>query len=225
MSTYWPLHEIRLTVGNLTLTPMTEHDLDTLATLQPPDLELDPRATRYAGLDESSSRGVVLHQAYWRSMGTWSPDDWNVIFVVRRGTQPLGLQGLEGLDFRVLRTVDTSSWLVAEERGAGVGTAARRAVLVLAFDHLGAQAAVSSAWHDNHASLGVSRRLGYHPNGEVFMARAQHPDGVDRLLHLRMTLADWRRSGGGSGVGVGGATTVVVEGLMAALPLFDLPAD
>lgn len=217
MSTYWPLHDLRLTLGDLTLTPMTEQDLDALADLQPPDLELDPRATRYSGVDGSRGRGVVLHQEYWRSMGTWSPDDWNLYFVVRRRTRPLGLQGLEGPDFRVLRTVDTSSWLTADERGHGIGTAARRAVLALAFDHLGARAAVSSAWHDNAASLGASRRLGYRPNGEVFMARADHPRGVDRLLHRRMTLSDWRTSGGGLGV--------AVDGLGAALPLFDLPAD
>ncbi len=217
MSRWWPLHDLRLATGDLTLTPMTEADLDTLANLQPLDLELDPRATRYPGVEDIVGRGAVLHQEYWRSMGTWTPDNWKLFFVVRRGSRVLGLQGLEGPDFRVLRTVDTSSWLAADVRGAGVGTAARRAVLALAFDHLGARAAVTSAWHDNHASLGVSRRLGYRPNGEVFLVRVDHPDGVDTLLHLRMTLADWKGSGGGA--------DVAVEGLAAALRLFDLPAS
>src|SRR4029079_17602748 len=90
--------------------------------------------------------------------------------------QVLGVQGLEGPDFRTLRTVDTSSWLATEVRGTGVGKAMRRAVLALAFDHLGAQAAITSAWHDNHGSLGVSRALGYRPNGESLMAR----EGTDR---------------------------------------------
>lgn len=37
---------------------------------------------------------------------------------------------------------------------------ARLGVLTLAFDHLGAECAVSEAFLDNAASLGVSRRLG-----------------------------------------------------------------
>ena len=31
----------------------------------------------------------------------------------------------------------------------------------LAFDHLGAQAALTEVFQDNHASQGVSRKLGY----------------------------------------------------------------
>ena len=179
-SRWWPLHGLRLATGDLVLTAMTEADLDPLAARVPDDLELNPSATRYGGLDERTWRGTVVHQEYWKAMGSWSPDDWEVYFVVRRGDDVLGLQGLEGPDFRVLRTVDTSSWLVPEARGTGVGKAMRRAVLALAFDHLGAQVAITSAWHDNHGSLGVSRALGYRPNGESLLARG------DRLIVQRM---------------------------------------
>lgn len=212
---WWPLHGLRLTTGDLVLTATTEADLDEVAAVVPDDLELNPEATRYSALDERTWRGTVVHQEYWKSMGTWSPDDWEVYFVVRRGGAVLGLQGLEGPDFRTLRTVDTSSWLAAEARGTGVGKAMRRAVLALAFDHLGARAAITSAWHDNHASLGVSRALGYRPNGESLMAR-EGTDGADTLVHLRMTRADWEAAGG--------APDVHVDGLEAALPLFDLPS-
>ncbi len=211
---YWPLLDLRLRTGGLVLTPLTEADLGAVAELLPDDIELNPRATRFPGLDERTWRGTVVHQEYWAAMGTWSPDDWQVYFAVRRGLDLLGLQGLEGPDFRTVRTVDTSSWLVADVRGTGLGKAMRRAVLALAFDHLGAQAAITSAWHDNHASLGVSRSLGYRPNGESFMPR-EGVGGTDTLVHLRMTRSDWRSSGR--------ATDVLVEGLSAALPLFDLP--
>jgi len=213
-SLWWPLHGLRLTTGDLVLTAMTEADLDEVAAVLPDDLELNPRATRYPRLPARTWRGAVVHQEYWKSMGAWSPDDWEVYFTVRRDGDVLGLQGLEGPDFRTLRTVDTSSWLATEVRGTGVGKAMRRAVLALAFDHLGAQAAITSAWHDNYGSLGVSRALGYRPNGESLMAR-EGTDGIDTLLHLRMTWADW--------VAAGGAPDVHVEGLDAALPLFDLP--
>lgn len=208
-SRWWPLHDLRLRHGGLDLAAMTEADLDPVAAAVPDDLEQNPSATRYERLDDRTNRGVVVHQEYWRSMGTWRPDEWELFFVVRRAGEIVGVQGLEGPDFRTLRTVDTSSWVVAAARGAGVGKAMRRAVLALAFDHLGAQAAVTSAWHDNHASLGVSRALGYRPNGESFLARG---DGADTLVHLRMTRTDWLAAGAGHEVGV--------AGLDACRPLF-----
>ena len=159
----------------------------------PDDLELNPKATRYPRLADRTWRGVVVHQEYWKSMGTWSPDDWEVYFAVRRDGRRARPAGARGPDFRTLRTVDTSSWLATGVRGTGVGKAMRRAVLALAFDHLGAQAAITSAWHDNHGSLGVSRSLGYRHNGESLMARegtdgdrhpAAPPDDAGRLGRL-----------------------------------------
>jgi RimJ/RimL family protein N-acetyltransferase len=207
---YWPLLDLRLTSGDLELAPLVEADLAEVVRLLPADLELNPAATRFA-VDESTHRGVVVHQEYWRSYGTWTTQAWRFHLAVRRDGQLLGLQELEGNEFPRLRTVDTSSWVVEAARGAGFGKAMRRAVLALAFDHLGARAAITSAWHDNHASLGVSRSLGYRPNGESLLARG---DGVDTLVHLRMTLDDWRAAGG--------APAVTVTGVREALPLFGL---
>jgi len=207
---FWPLLDLRLTSGDLELAPLVEEDLAEVAPLMPGDLELNPKATRFS-VDERTHRGIVVHQEYWRSYGTWTTDAWRFQLAVRRDGVLLGLQELEGNEYPTLRTVDTSSWLVEPARGAGIGKAMRRAVLALAFDHLGAQAAITSAWHDNRASLGVSRSLGYRPNGESFLARG---DGVDTLVHLRLTLDDWRSSGG--------APDVSVTGVREALPLFGL---
>jgi RimJ/RimL family protein N-acetyltransferase len=206
----WPLLDLRLTTGDLVLTPLVEADLAEVVRVLPPDLELNPAATRFA-VDEPTHRGLVVQQEYWRSYGTWTPQAWRFHLAVRTDGELLGLQELEGEDFPTLRTVDTSSWLVAPVRGTGVGKAMRRAVLALAFEHLGARAAITSAWHDNYASLGVSRSLGYRPNGESFLARG---DGVDTLVHLRMTVDDWRAGGGGG--------DVTVTGVRPALPLFGL---
>ena len=129
-----------------------------------------------------------MHQGYWRSYGTWRPEAWRVNFVVSAAGQILGAQELEGNDFPVLRTVDTASFLVPSARGRGYGKQMRRAVLALAFGPMGAQAAITSAWHDNHASLGVSRALGYQPNGESLHARR---DGADVMVHMRMLRAEW----------------------------------
>ena len=180
---------------------MTEADQPAIADLLPDDVELDPAAARYATGDECVTRGTVVHQGYWRSYGTWRPEAWRVNFVVSAAGQILGAQELEGNDFPVLRTVDTASFLVPSARGRGYGKQMRRAVLALAFGPMGAQAAITSAWHDNHASLGVSRALGYQPNGESLHARG---DGADVMVHMRMLRAEWLAGDAAAGIRITG---------------------
>lgn len=198
---YWPVFGLCLATRDLTLRPVTEADLVPLADLLPDDVELDPAATRFPMEEERVSRGVVLHQGYWRSYGTWRADAWRLTFTVRKGPRILGLQELEGNNFATLRTVDSASWLIGEVRGRGYGQQMRAAVLALAFGPLGAELAITSAWHDNHASLGVSRALGYQPNGESRLARG---DRADVLLHLRLPRANWLASGLADGVRITG---------------------
>jgi RimJ/RimL family protein N-acetyltransferase len=210
---YWPLFDLRLTSPDLALRPMTEADLAALAGLLPDDVEQDPAATAYDVGDARTSRGIVSHQGYWRAYGTWRPSAWRLNFVVRAAGEIVGVQELEGNDFLTLRTVDSSSFLVPAARGRGYGQQMRSAVLALAFGPLQAQAAVTSAWHDNHASLGVSRALGYRSNGESLHARG---DRVDVMQHMRLLRADWLASGSGE--------RVLISGFEACRPLFGLPA-
>lgn len=209
---YWPLWDLRLTVGELELRPMAEADLLPLAAVLPDDVELDPAATRYPGLSEAVGRRVIGFQHYWRSYGTWRPEHWRLAFCVRAGGELVGVQELEAEDFAALRTVDSASHLIVSARGRGIGRQMRRAVLALAFGPLQAQAAISSAWHDNHASLAVSRALGYQPNGESSHRREE---GVDTMLHLRLRRSDWLAGGKAAGV--------VIEGVQPCLPYFGLP--
>jgi RimJ/RimL family protein N-acetyltransferase len=198
---YWPMFDLRLSVADLELRPMTEADLLPLADLLPEDVELDPAATRYPGLDEATGRRVIGFQHYWRCYGTWQPQQWRLPFCVRAGGDLVGVQELEAENFPLLRTVDSSSHLVPEVRGRGIGQRMRRAVLALAFGPLQAQAAITSAWQDNSASLGVSRALGYLPNGESLHPRG---DGVGTMLHLRLRRADWLAADGGAGASIEG---------------------
>lgn len=67
----------------------------------------------------------------------------------------------------------------------------RAAVLLLAFDHLGAEVAESSALAWNSASIGVSTALGYRPNGTQ---RTVGADGVAvDETRFRVTPATLRR--------------------------------
>lgn len=200
--TYWPLRGLRLTTPDLELCAMTEADIGPLADAVPDDLEMDPAATTYAGItDPRVRRGIVVHQEYWKAYGTWRPDSWRLQFTVRHAGERIGVQALEADDFARRRTVDSFSWLVGDVRGRGFGRQMRVAVLALGFGPLEAQAAITSAWHDNHASLGVSRALGYQPNGESLDPRG---DGADRMVHLRLLRADWLASGHGDEVAVAG---------------------
>ena len=183
---YWPLFDLRLSVADLELRPMTEADLIPLAQLLPDDVEFDPDATRYPGLDEATGRRVIGFQHYWNCFGSWQPQRWRLNFCVRAGGLLVGVQELEATDFVMLRTVDSASHLVPAARGRGIGRQMRRAVLALAFGPLRAQAAISSAWHDNHASLGVSRALGYLPNGESLHRRG---DGADTMRAGRTSVS------------------------------------
>jgi RimJ/RimL family protein N-acetyltransferase len=198
---YWPLFDLRIDAPDLSLRPMAEADQAAVADLLPDDVELDPAAPRYVTGDGWVERGIVVHQAYWRAYGTWRPEAWRLNFVVSAAGQILGAQELEGVDFLTLRTVDTSSFLVRSARGRGYGKQMRRAVLALAFGPLGAHAAITSAWHDNLASLGVSRALGYQPNGELFHPRG---DGVDVMVHMRLRRADWLASGAADDIQISG---------------------
>ena len=198
---YWPLFDLHLTTPDLTLRPMTEADLGIVSDLLPDDVDLDPSATRYGLADGRTERGVIVHQSYWKEFGSWSQAKWRLNFVVHAAGGLVGLQELEGKDFLTLRTVDSSSFLIPQARGRGIGKQMRTAVLALAFNKMGAQAAITSAYQDNQQSLGVSRALGYRPNGESFETR---DDGVDLMVHLRMTKADWEAGGLGREVTING---------------------
>jgi len=207
--TAWPLFDLRLRCRMAYLRPVRESDLPLLASIQPDDYEHDPRAEILPGLDLAQNRERLVYQDYWRAMGTWSRSSWTLPFAVECDGAVVGIQSIEADRFPTLRTVDSGSWLVPSARGRGVGVAMRKAILGLAFDHLGALAAVSSARHDNGASLGVSRRIGYADNG---VSLNDSGNGLVELRHVRLTVQQWRAAGHGG--------EVTVEGLAPCLPWF-----
>ncbi len=136
-------------------------------------------------------RNILQH--LWRARGSWSPSSWVCPLVVVTGGEVVGLQGVEADGFAVRRTVGSGSWLGRSHQGRGLGTEMRAAMLHLAFAGLGAARAESGAWHDNAASLGVSRRLGYQENGEEWLLRGDRPDREIRLVLARERWEQHRR--------------------------------
>jgi RimJ/RimL family protein N-acetyltransferase len=181
----WPLNDLVLRTPRLELRPDDDaglrelvevaydgvHDPGTMPFLTP-WTDADPK---YLG------RGSL--QFYWSQRAALAPGSWTLNFLVRHEGRVLGVQGVTGRDFGVLRTVDTGSWLGRAHQGQGIGTEMRAAVLQLAFDHLGAVEATSGAFADNPASLRVSERLGYRRNGTKLHVRRDEP-ATEVLLRL-----------------------------------------
>ena len=204
----WPLFDLRLRCRDVRLRAVREDDLAHLAAVLPPDVGHDPRLELFPRLSDDENERRLFYQGYWRALGTWSPSNWVLHMAVEFEGALVGVQTLEGEDFPRLRTVDSASWLVPDVRGRGVGVAMRIAVLGLAFDRLGAVAAISSATVGNAASLGVSRRIGYRDNGVGLVVET---GGVAQLQHLRLPADAWRHGGEGT-----------IEGFEPCRPWFGL---
>ncbi|NUP38113.1 MAG: GNAT family N-acetyltransferase, partial [Streptomyces sp.] len=146
------------------------------------------------------------------TIAQWSPEKWTMSFVVLHEGKVVGRQDLFATDFAVTRQAETGSWLGLAHQGQGIGTEMRAAVAHLAFEGLGARSVISGAMLENARSLGVSRRIGYRPDGiEVLSVRGQ----ARTIQRLRLERADWeaRRT-----------VPVEVAGLEPCLELFGVGA-
>ncbi|GAB2480699.1 GNAT family N-acetyltransferase [Nocardiopsis aegyptia] len=143
-------------------------------------------------------------------LAAWTPADWNLNLVVVYEGAVAGVQDVGAKDFAVRRQVGTGSWLGRSFQGRGIGTEMRAAVLHLAFEGLGAGSAVTEAHEGNEASHGVSRRLGYRPNGVDVVAVRGEPV---RQQRYRMSREDWECHR---------TVPVTVSGLEPCLPFFGL---
>ena len=216
----WPLFGLRLVTERLELRTMREDDLVDVAALVPEDAEPDPRLPRFGFADPAVVRAAMSFQSYWSSMGDWRVEDWRVGFLARLRVGGVlgpagcvvGVSELEAQGFLVRRTVHTGSWLIEAARGQGYGKEMRAAILTLAFGGLGATVAETEALDDNHASLGVSRALGYEANGEEIH---DHNGTPARMVRLRLVRESWD-----AGIRAGWATRI--EGLEPAKVLFGL---
>ncbi|WP_052021747.1 GNAT family N-acetyltransferase [Actinokineospora spheciospongiae] len=154
---------------------------------------------------------LAVVQHHWRTLGAWTPRDWSLPLVVVCEGVVVGMQGLSATDLAVTGEVVTGSWLGRAHHGRGIGTEMRAAVLHLAFEGLGAREARSAAFTDNPASLGVSRRLGYAPDG---IERRVVRGAVAIDQRLRLTRQAWAAHR---------TVAVTLHGVAQCLPMFGLP--
>ena len=186
----WPLYALAVRTPRLELRLPREPEIAELASVAAAGVH-DPAARPFLvpwTEAEPAERARAVLREHWRGLADWSAGSWRLGLGVFVDGRPVGLATLRAREFAVVREVGTESWLGRAHQRQGYGTEARAGLLTLAFDLLGAEAAVSEAFGDNHASLGVSRKLGYEPDGVSWDAR----DG-ERLVsdRLRLTRRKW----------------------------------
>jgi len=191
----WPLRHLVLHSPRLELRPDDDAGLLELAEearrgVHPP--EVMPFVAAWTDVDPDERARSVLRY-HWERRATLRPEGWSVHFLVRRSGCVVGVQELQAQEFGLTREVGTGSWLGMRHQGDGIGTEMRAAVLMFAFDHLGADLARSGAFADNPASLRVSEKLGYRPDGTTTRARRGRRAVEVRLLLERAAFRrpDW----------------------------------
>jgi RimJ/RimL family protein N-acetyltransferase len=191
LSDLWPTFALRIHTPRLTLRLPDENELAALAQVVADGVHKPherPFLTPWTERAPEDRARIVL-QGHWDDLASWTPTNWTLgLGVFVSDSQPVGMVSLRARDFRVVRGVTTTSWLGLAHQRQGLGTEARAGLLTLAFDHLGATDATTEVFPDNHASQGVSRKLGYLPDGISKDARGDEVLVSDRL---RLTAARW----------------------------------
>jgi RimJ/RimL family protein N-acetyltransferase len=209
----WPLWRLELRTPRLTLRPDDDAGLLELMAeahrgVHPPD-EMPFAMPWTDAAPADMVRAGMRH--HWATRVACVPEDWEVNFLVRYQDEVIGSQDMRAKNFAVTREVYTGSWVGLRCQGQGIGAEMRAAVLMFAFDHLEARAARSTAFDDNARSQGVSRKLGYVPDGTYTSQRRGDPVVNVRQLVTAEGFAahrpDWK---------------LEVTGLAAARPAFGL---
>lgn len=191
-SVHWPLFELEVRTPRVTLRYPDDELVDALASLVAQGIH-DPAVMPFSvpwtdAEPPYRERGAM--QFHWRTRADWRPEHWQCPFAVLVDGEPVGVQDVMATDFAALREVETGSWLVRGRQGEGIGTEMRAAVLHFAFEGLGAHYALSGAWHDNGASLAITRRLGYVEAGRRRALRRGDPDW---MVGYRLARDGWER--------------------------------
>ncbi len=169
----WPPYAFTVSCGDLSLRVVRDDDLPELIELVRDGVhepERMPFSVPWTRTPPERLPAEYLRY-HWSARHQVSPQDWQLHCAVRLGGVLVGVQDLRGKDFPVTRAGQTGSWLGRRFHRRGIGTRMRQAVCAFGFDVLGAQELRSSAFVDNPASLGVSRKVGYVEDGTFVVDR------------------------------------------------------
>ncbi len=187
----WPLFGLRVTTPRVELRYVDDDlgaQLAELAAQGIHDPAFMPFSFEWTDAPADRLRPNTM-QYYWRCRAETTPTHWHLNFATIVDGEVVGTTSLGADHFPTLRTFETGSWLGRIHQGRGLGRELREAALHLGFAGFGANRATTSAFSDNGPSLGVTRSLGYQPNGEQTNLRR----GVAATtLRFRLERDDWQ---------------------------------
>ena len=184
---HWPLFDLVVRTPRITVRYLDDALGDELAALAAQgvhDPEFMPFMLPWTDVPSPELERNALRW-YWRCRAETGPDSWNLQFAVFEGDELVGTTVALADRFPIVRVFETGSWLGRRFQGRGIGTEMRIATLHLGFLGLDAVTATTGAFHDNAASLGVTRKLGYEPNGIALHDRRGERAHSNRFLMTR----------------------------------------
>ena len=179
-----PLLGLRITAGPVELRGVTDDLIAPLAELASAgihDPDFMPFYTPWS-LTPPEEMPWCMGQFHWGRRAGFSVGEWGADFVVFYDGELVGSQGISTHDYLITRTGETGSWLSRRYQGKGIGTAMRQVICAFVFDCLDAEQITSGAYADNPASLAVSRKCGYTPNGRWLKSRMGKVVTVQRVV-------------------------------------------
>ncbi len=183
-ATALPLLALRITAGPVELRGVTDDLLEPLARLASNGIHDPDYLPFYVpwSLTSAAEMPRCVAQYHWGNRSGFSAGKWSADFAVRYDGELVGSQGISTEDYLITRTGETGSWLGRSFQGRGIGTAMRQVICAFMFDCLAARTITSAAYTDNPASLAVSRKCGYLPNGLRTRNRMGTPATLQQLL-------------------------------------------
>lgn len=213
VSAYWPLFGLRVVTPRIELRYPDDELVAALAELAAEgihDPATMPFSVPWTDAPTGGQQERNTMQFFWRTRAESTPEKWILPMAVMADGEPVGVQSIHTTGYAITRVIETGSWLGQAFQGQGIGIEMRAAILHLGFAGFGAECATTGGFEDNGASLGVTRRLGYEPNGEKVEVRRGEPA---RLLLFRMTRAMWQQRR---------RDDIEIEGLEPCLELYGL---
>ena len=192
LSSVWPLFGLTLATPRLELRPIQDHEIPAAVAAAQSGIHepgRNPFSTPWTALPDEEL-GPNMARWHWRCRAECTPESWTLLLGIWHGNELIGCQDIGAKDFAALKTVSTGSWLKQSVQGRGLGKEMRAAVVLYAFDWLGAEVAESEAADWNEASLGVSRSLGYELNG---VTRKAWGAQIETVQHVRLTPGSFKR--------------------------------
>ena len=192
---YWPLFDLEVRTPRVTLRYLDD-ELERRMLDVVVDGIHEPGYMPFAVPWTESERPELERRAlefYWRNRFA-EPGSWNLLFAVIVDGEVVGSTNLGAVGFPVKRWFETGSWLGLAHQGQGLGRELRVATLHLGFLAFDALVAGTGAFVDNAPSLGVTRSLGYEPNGIEHHARRGELAVIETFrMHREHFLAHVRR--------------------------------